>query len=119
MKCNTWARRFGKNLIFRRPRASFWIVSGLPTILPELGTSLQANTFLARKALFRYSGIQCWRPKPESQRWQVRCGTISSFGMARENAGLFAGPVGDPFAAAWAGIGGHVWCGEGFRIGTT
>jgi hypothetical protein len=46
-------------------------------------------------------------------------GTISSFGMARENAGLFAGPVGDPFAAAWAGIGGHVWCGEGFRVGTT
>jgi hypothetical protein len=35
MKCNTWARRFGKNLIFRRPRASFWIVSGLPTIRPE------------------------------------------------------------------------------------
>ncbi len=31
MKCNTWARRFGKNLIFRRPRASFWIVCGLPT----------------------------------------------------------------------------------------
>ncbi len=32
MKCNTWARRFGKNLIFRRPRTSFWIGSGLPTI---------------------------------------------------------------------------------------
>ena len=31
MKYNTWARRFGKNLIFRRPRASFWIVSVLPT----------------------------------------------------------------------------------------
>ena len=92
---------------------------GSPTILPELGTSLHANTFLAREALLRYGGIQCWRPKPESQRWQVGSGTISSFGMARENAGLFAGPVGSPFAAAWAGIGGHMWCGEGFSIGMT
>lgn len=43
--------------------------------------------------------------------------------MARKAGVLFAGPVRDPFAAAWAGTGGgegtgsHAWCGEGFRVG--
>ena len=33
-----------------------------------------------------------------------------------ETRGLFAGPVGNPVAAAWSGIASHVWCGEGFRV---
>ena len=50
-------------------------------------------------------------------RWALANGTPGTF-YDRDTIHkvLFTGPMGGPFAASRTGIGGHMWCREGFGI---